>query len=71
MSGVAFVILFLLTIPHVAEARASGTEAPIRSTLICENHTRSADARGCIDELGPQKQFDAAPVVTNPFRRER
>jgi hypothetical protein len=72
MSRAAFVILFLLTVPHVAEARASGTEAPIRPTLICENHTRSTDARDCIDGPRPQKQFDAAPVVTlNPFWRER
>ena len=30
MSHAAFVFLFLLTIPHVVEARASGQEAPTR-----------------------------------------
>jgi hypothetical protein len=72
MSRAVFVILFLLTIPHLAEARASGTETPIRPMLICENHTSSIDARDCIDEPRPQKHFAAAPVVTsNPLWRER
>ena len=39
MSHAAFVFLFLLTIPHVVEALASGQEAPMRPMLICENHT--------------------------------
>jgi hypothetical protein len=70
MSRAAFVFLFLLTIPHVAEARASGQETLIRPMLICDNHTRSIDARDCIEQ--PRPQFDAAPVVTsNPFWRER
>jgi hypothetical protein len=70
MSRAAFVILFLLTIPH--EARASGTETPTGPMLICENHTRSIDARDCIEQPRPQKQFEAARVVTsNPFLRER
>jgi hypothetical protein len=72
MSRAVFVFLFLLTNPHVVEARASGQETLMRPMLICENHTRSIDARDCIDEPRPQKQFDAARVATsNPFWRER
>jgi hypothetical protein len=59
MSHAAFVFLFLLTIPHVVEARASGQEAPIRPMLICKNHTRSIDAldlRDCIERPKPLKQ---------------
>jgi hypothetical protein len=59
MSHAAFVFLFLLTIPHVVEAQASGQEAPIRPMLICENHTRSIDAldlRHCIERPKPQKR---------------
>ena len=71
MSRAAFVVLFLLTIPRVAEARAPGSETPTRTILICESHTRFTDARDCIEQPGPQKQFGAAPVVTsNPFWRE-
>ena len=66
MSRAAVVFLFLLTIPHVVEARAAGRETATRPVLICENHTRFIDARDCIER--PQKQFDVAPVVTsNPF----
>jgi len=72
MSRAVLVVLFLLAIPHVAEARASSTETPMRPVLICENHTRFIDARDCIEQPRPQKQFDAVPVVTsNPFWRER
>src|SRR5258705_11305171 len=68
MSRAVFVVLLLLSIPHVAEARGSGTKTPMRSMLICEDHTRSIDARDCIPQPRPQKQFDVAPVVTsNPF----
>jgi hypothetical protein len=42
MSRAAFVFLFLLTIPHVVEALASGQEAPMRPVLICENRTKAA-----------------------------
>jgi len=59
MSRAAFVFLFLLTIPHVVEALASGQEAPMRPMLICENHTRSIDAldlRDCIERPKPQKR---------------
>jgi len=60
MSRAAFVFLFLLTIPHVVEARASGQEAPIQPMLICENRTKSIDAldlRDCIERPEPQKRF--------------
>jgi hypothetical protein len=54
----ALVVLFLLTLPHVAEARATGRETPRRATLICENDVRRADAPGprC-NELKPQQRF--------------
>ena len=72
MSRAAFVIPFLLAIPHLAEARASGRETPVRPMLICESHTRAIDSRDCIDEPRSTKQFAAAPVVTsNSFWRER
>src|SRR6267378_8187819 len=72
MSRSAFMILFLLTIPRVVEARTTGQETLIRPMLICENHTRSVDARDCIEQPRAQKQLDAAPVVTsNRFWRER
>jgi hypothetical protein len=41
MSRAAFVVLLLLTIPHVAEARASSSATATRPVLICENHTSS------------------------------
>jgi hypothetical protein len=72
MSRAAFVVLFLLTIPHVPDARASGSETATRLVLICEKHTMPNDARDYIEQPRPQKQFDATPVVTsNPFWRER
>ena len=59
MSRAAFVALFLLTLPHVAEARAAGRETPIRAALICENDVGRADEphpRSC-NELKPQQRF--------------
>jgi hypothetical protein len=59
MSRAAFVFLFLLTIPHVVEALASGQEAPMRPMLICENHTKSIDAldlRDYVERPKPQKR---------------
>jgi type II secretory pathway component PulM len=68
----AFVVVFLLTIPHVAEARASGSETATRHAPICEKHTSPNDARDYIEQPRSQKQFDAAPVVTsNPSWSER
>jgi len=49
MSHAAFAFLFLLTIPHVVEARASGQEAPMRPMLICENHTSRSLQSICKD----------------------
>src|SRR6266550_3876232 len=40
----AFVFLLLLTVPHIADARASGRGTATRPVPICENHTRSIDA---------------------------
>jgi hypothetical protein len=72
MSRAAFVVLVLLTIPHDAEARASGRETATRTLLLCETHTRSFDARDCIEQPRLHKEFDAAPIVTStPFSRER
>jgi hypothetical protein len=57
MSRATIVILFLLAVPRLADARASGTEMPVRHMLICGNHIRSTGERGCIDEPRPQKEF--------------
>jgi len=59
MSRATFVALFLLTLPHVAEARVAGRETPMRATLICETDVGRADApdpRSCI-EPKPQQRF--------------
>ena len=59
MSRATFVALFLLILPHVAEARAAGRETPIRATLICETDVGRVDApdpRSC-NELKPQRRF--------------
>jgi len=66
------VVLILLTIPHDAEARASGRETATRTLLLCETHTRSVDARDCIEQPRPHKEFDVAPIVmSDPSWRER
>src|SRR5882724_8871398 len=59
MSRAAFMVLFLLTIPHVAEARAAGRGTATRPVPICENHTRPIDPlhpRDCIERPKPQKR---------------
>jgi hypothetical protein len=59
MSRAAFVALFLLNLPHIAEARAAGRETPMRATPICENDVRRLDVpdAGSCNELKSQQRF--------------
>jgi hypothetical protein len=59
MTRAAFVALLLLTLPHVAEARAAGRETPMQATLMCENDVRRLDVAdpGSCNELKFQQRF--------------
>jgi hypothetical protein len=70
MSRAAFVFLFLLTIPHVVEALASGQETPIRPALICENHARPLDALDLRDALNSQDRRSDPSMKTKRWNSD-